>query len=614
MQHLASAAPLESSAPGLGSAAQYSIRHRRARVAGRLSSPGSTRVLVRSLGLLAAGLFALAGSARASSPGGTLRQYLAARLRGDVPAAQVLWDQDDLARSEAFGTIYSGLEARFDDNLVLDAQERAALAAAAKPVVRDSVVEETWARFTVVMRGASGAATPDTLRYDLRKSTDAWLLTSPFRRVARGWTARPGRFYKVYASKLATLNKDALVGLDDGILAMLDRLGTSKEARLHFERVKIEYYLCSSDAELRAMTGSARPSQYLLAGERVVSRSLPDLNAVARAVVHLTLHEAPAHTVPLFEVGLAAALGGTTSESAEVLTQRGRALAAQGKLGLDAALDPQALRSAAPEVAQPVTAIWNATLLRGLGPERYLTLYRSMSGSHAQVEALQAPTSLRRAVETATSRRGDALLAWVRAGADSLSAPLSSGVVNLPRETITVQPVMRWRDATEKWALQVYETGPDYTVVISPYEPGLPEWARRKVDSLGVVGGNKKSNLPPAVPVARPSGDPPQIVILLRDRGVPEPEAFESALFTKQFARRRYAGDLYGLFVSPDAARLYSYRQNLLTGCCSADCAVPTKPPYYDDKAGRIVFRLRRNLIAHPLIDYTITALPYTGE
>ena len=114
--------------------------------------------------------------------------------------------------------------------------------------------------------------------------------------------------------------------------------------------------------------------------------------------------------------------------------------------------------------------------------------------------------------------------------------------------------------------------------------------------------------------MTRPSGDPPQIVILLRERGTPEPEAFESPLFAKHFARCRYAGHLYGLFVSPYAARLYDYRQCLLTGCCSSDCSAPTKPPYYDDKAGRILFRFRRDLLAHPLADYTVTAIPYTGE
>jgi len=93
-----------------------------------------------------------------------------------------------------------------------------------------------------------------------------------------------------------------------------------------------------------------------------------------------------------------------------------------------------------------------------------------------------------------------------------------------------------------------------------------------------------------------------------------EAEAYESPLFREQFARRPYAGELYGLFITPDNARMYDYRRDVLAGVAAADFDVPGGPPYYDERAGRICFRLRRDRLAKPLTEYTAMTLIYTGE
>ena len=41
---------------------------------------------------------------------------------------------------------------------------------------------------------------------------------------------------------------------------------------------------------------------------------------------------------------------------------------------------------------------------------------------------------------------------------------------------------------------------------------------------------------------------------------------------------------------------------------------MPSTPPFYDEKAGRICFRLRHDLFAHPIVDYSVVTLKYTGE
>jgi hypothetical protein len=245
--------------------------------------------------LLLGTLFHPAASVAAADPGATLREYFAARRQGDVAAAEKLWDPDDLRRTQALGTQYTGLEARFDDHMLWSAAERGSAVQAGRPAFRDSSVEADWARYGVVL--PVDAARADTVQYWLHKSAAGWQVSAPFAKQTVAWTAREGRYFRLRASKLRSVNQDALQALDNGIVAMLDRLGASEQARLRLERIKVEYYLCDTDAEMRQL-GATGGSSYRLAGERVVSRRPADLAAVSHAIVHVVLKETPPAAPP----------------------------------------------------------------------------------------------------------------------------------------------------------------------------------------------------------------------------------------------------------------------------------------------------------------------------
>lgn len=549
----------------------------------------------------------------ASSPGAALNQYLQARLRGDVAAAEALWDGTDVRRSQALGLSFAPAEAQFDDNLMLAREERSGVAARARFAVRDSIVDTRWARFRVSVEPAQPGL-PDTLQYTLRKSGDGWVLVAPYAQLTRGWTEREGRYFRLRSSKLRHVNKQALEALDAQIQNMLDRLQTPELARLRLERMKLEYYLCADDTEVRALTGSSRPGQYRPAGARIVSRAPADLNAVARAVLHLTLRETPPHAVAFLEDGLAAALGGWGSSSAGVTAQRGGALLTSDVAVFDAALDAKALRGSAADRFAAVAAFCNEVLLSKLGAPRFLELYRSLSGTAAQVA--RPAQDVRAALEKATGKTGPALVEWFRQGARDLRPPLVGGCVTFPEESARFQPMVRWRDPQEQWSLEIYESGDEYLVAVGPYTKGLPRWAQQMMDSLAAASGETPETKAqaPSGSAARPPGDPPQIVILIRERLVLEPDAYESELFQSQFSRRRYAGDLLGLFVDPDGARLFDYRRDVLAGCHARDYVLPGTGEYYDTKSGRLCFRMRRDILPQPLTEYIAVSVLYTGE
>ncbi|MFQ5600530.1 MAG: hypothetical protein ACE5G2_08250 [Candidatus Krumholzibacteriia bacterium] len=548
---------------------------------------------------------------RAATPGEVLRRYLDARMRGDVQAARALWDSRDLRRSKAMGTRYAGLEARFDDYWLLSAEECAAVAAEARPVVRDSVVEDEWARFSVVLESRTSGDPIDTLSYVVRSANGSWRVSLPYEKATVAWTRREGRFFKVRSKKLVLVNGQAIAAMDRAIVEILERLGAPPTSQLRLERVKLEYYLCENDDDIRMLVGSVDREGYLPAGERIVTRALPDMNSVARALVNLTLRRTPHRSVAVLEEGLAAALGGTRELSGEVLLQRARNSLALDASAFESPLDPDMFDH--PGVV-PMAALWCMGLLEDLGPSRFFELYRELAGTSSQVQARSA-ADIRAAIEKATGKSGDALFEAVRAKLGALDPPLRAGCTSWPFETRGMQPVLRWRDGEEMWALQAFETGDDYTMTIAPYEPGPPRWVRRFTDSLAVAHGREPAYADDEPePVSRPSGDPPEIVLLVRERLDQEPEPFESPLFASHFASRLYAQELYGLFVNPDGAWLYDYRRGILIAEFSADTSPPGHPTFYDEELGRICFRFRRDLFAKQLAAYYVTVFIYTGE
>jgi hypothetical protein len=505
------------------------------------------------------------------------------------------------------GTHYPDLEARFDDNLLWSAADRTATQTR-RPALCDSSVEAAWARYTVAVPAAAGT---DSLRYFLRKMADGWHVTSPFAKLTAGWTARDTRFFRVRATRLRDLNADALASLDAGVLSACERLGVPNVARLRLERIKIEYYLCDSDVTLRQLGVAPGSAAYRLAGERIVTRRVADLNSASRVLVHLALKDSPPAVVSVLDGGLGAALGGSGDASPGVLVQRGAALAAAPAGDPTVVFDAAALQRAKPD-ASALQAVWCDALLRELGPERFATLYRQLAGTPGQVAALDG-AAVRREIEAATGKRGAALVEWLRAKSREVTPPLAGGCTMVPQETQQTQPLLRWRDAQENWSLEGYDSGDDYIFTIGPYRGPVPPWALRLADSLAAAHGVKPDTTSRR-PRTRPPGDPPRVAILLRERLVLEPDAYESRLFQQQFTKRRYAGDLYGLFIGPDEARLYDYRRDVLVGICSPDVALPGMTTYYDEKAGRLCFRLRRSSFLKPLIDYMVVVFPYTGE
>lgn len=545
-----------------------------------------------------------------TAPGQVLRNYLHARMQGDLKAAQALWEPRDLRLSTALGIRFTDVEASYDDYWMQSAKARKTLAAQVRAAVQDSVVGDSWVRYTVVLEPQGHGAPKDTLSYVVKNEEGAWHVSLPFSELTNDWTRREGRFVRVRAKRVIDFSQHALTTVDGEIARIFEEIGAPQTAVLRLERIKLDYFLCDNENDVRALVGSLAHEGYLPAAGRVVSRSFVNMADVVPLLVQLTARQISLQNEPFFAEGLPLALGGTATASAAVVLQRARNANLDGK-NLARCFQEGTAR----DEALPLEAIWNRILLDQLGAEAFLDLVKNSGVARSRQEGNDNARVLA-AIEESVGKKGDALLRWAAEHVRDIPLTMQPGWKTWPPETYGLQSFLRWRDSEEKWGLQGFEIEDRYVITVGPHMPGPPQWMRDRVDSLALEFTGEKPAWADTIPpvVVRPVGDPPPSYLLVRAKLEEDLEPYESSLFAKQFISRDYRNDLWGFMITIDDVRLYDYTQNKIIAEYSVETAPPAALPYYDEEKGRICFSLSMSYFPRPLTAYYVFLGYYTGE
>jgi hypothetical protein len=491
---------------------------------------------------------------------------------------------------------------------MLSAKAREARAAQVRPVVRDSVVEEGWARFTVVLEPQVSAVAADTLSYLVQEKDSTWYVSLPLKKLTGTWTSREGRFIRLRVRRIVTFSKHALAAADAEIARIFEELEAPQAALVRLERIKLDYYLCDGEDDVRQLVGSLKREGYLPAAGRVVSRTLPDMQAIAPLLVQLALRQVPLHNEPVFEEGLPLALGGTNEVTRHVYLQRTRNANLDGeRLGL-------AFEAGTPrEDARPLEALWNRMLLNELGPAAFLDLYKASGEARAQHDRGDNARALS-GIEKALGKRGEVLQRWAAESLAGIAPTVLAGWETWPQDIYGLQAFLRWRGSDEVWSIEGYEIDDRYVFVVGPYVPGPPQWVRDRVDSLSLEYAGEAPEWEEPPEVERPEGDPPPIFFLVRAKLEDDLEPYESRLFRELFLTRDYRNDLWGFLVTPETVQLFDFTQNKMIAEYSVETSPAGSFTYYDEEPGRICFHLAKAHFPRPLTAYYVFLGIYTGE
>jgi hypothetical protein len=209
------------------------------------------------------------------------------------------------------------------------------------------------------------------------------------------------RDWPVDSSRYLRINAHPTVGkyLNSAVLYEVDRFIEETAASLNIEASmldtiadrKIEYFFCESDQRIEQICGHRVKGFLDLPSNDIISSFFPHNHEIVHLLVNIKLRQLPLFTQPLLREGLAVHFGGRWAKAPAALSGLGAFLLREELVSLDSLLTYSGFNSAAgPDIAYPVAGLFSSFLIDRVGVDDFLSLYRQLSGSEAEVEAMTA--------------------------------------------------------------------------------------------------------------------------------------------------------------------------------------------------------------------------------
>jgi hypothetical protein len=315
----------------------------------------------------------------------TLSEYFDLLVSGNLESALYLWTQEDIDRASRFGIEFEGIPLKVD---------------CTSPVIRDLPKMKNYLQPPV---RTFSELDPNFNRMEFSQLVDGAMvehyyyvffdgeyhwLTHPQNYFAQDWPVSESKYFRLHVDPLGTgvPNDIALATADDFIESLADSLDLSKEDMKNLRQKKIEYFYCHSDSVVMDITGHRIKGTLDLATNDIISAFFPHYHELTHLLVNIKLKRLPLYTQPLMREGIAVYFGGRWGKAAASLLDLACFLYQEQIVDLDSLLtmrDFDANSSA--DIAYPVAGLFVAYLVDEIGHDKFLDLYRSLSGNFPTV-------------------------------------------------------------------------------------------------------------------------------------------------------------------------------------------------------------------------------------
>ncbi len=352
--------------------------------------------------ILLLGAFGLVGSSWADDDTSVdmLRQYFDYLATGNVESAQLMWTESAQERSARFGIEYDGIMVRSDAASPV-IQNFDVMRNFLEPPVRqmEAMPGDTFQRLTF-----SAIVGSESIKYTYYAKRDQrWFwLSFPQDYWTRDWPVQESKYLRIHVHPRVKefLSPALLNEVDRFVAAMADTLKLPKASLAEIAARKIEWYYCDGDQTVEEITGFKTKGMLDLGSNSIISSTFPHYHELVHLLVNIRLKKIPLHTLPLLREGIAVRYGGRWGKSLSALSDLGAYLYKEKLVELDSILVDKGYEAAQDaDIIYPVAGIFSSFLLDRIGIEGYLTGYRSLSGSGAQLRALK-PDSIKKALAT----------------------------------------------------------------------------------------------------------------------------------------------------------------------------------------------------------------------
>ena len=206
---------------------------------------------------------------------------------------------------------------------------------------------------------------------------------------SRGWKQIDSPHFRFFISDTTLFHPANIEELEGFLENTAALLGMSEDDLARISREKIYYCFCSSQEEIRALTGYAARGMYIVSHDIIVSTYSAHIHELAHLLINYKLQRPHLYTHPFFLEGFAVAVGGRGGKSPDIQHQLGLSIHREGWVSLDELLGADGFYRLNASMSYPGSAAYNRFLLGNQGAENYLALYGRHGGDAASVMAMR---------------------------------------------------------------------------------------------------------------------------------------------------------------------------------------------------------------------------------
>lgn len=446
--------------------------------------------------------------------------YVEALKAGDNQSALNHWSLLDRTWADQLGIEYRDVPVKLEVGSAL-LSNLGLLRSGAASITMDTVVmNRGFARINY--RIITKDTTYTDVHYAITSATVRPSLTSSLRVFTESWDQVPGKYYDLICRDLKLLEKGNIETANRFIEETAKTLGISSGKMEILEQGKFRMVLCGSFGEMQQLTGLPAHGDFYRPLDAVISRYSPPYHEMVQFLVTYALDSLPLFTLPFIEEGTATFLGGRWGRTASVMLYLGGYIYSSGNSEWSDLLTYDKFPSweENPDFTYPVAGLFCRFLFEQVGREKYLQLYRQLSGTEAQVKAI-TERNFHDAVAAVTGKTWIALQAEFKAYvAKQTSAGILAGAPDRGK--------LVYQSGTTDFQIRIMEDSAYYNVEVTPIAENI---------RAAVLIGEGEAQ-----------------------------DAYESFLFKEYFPDSAWKRQRYALIFSANEAGTYDFHTNSITG------------------------------------------------
>ena len=306
-------------------------------------------------------------------------EFIEAVIHND-PRLPSFVQPDELRLSQRLGTTYEGVNLKFLIAYDIDPfVKRGIESNTLRYVIRIDTLEHGFDLLTF--------SVPEK-RYSCTFYFRDGLMISPVSYHTRHWHHLSTDHFMFVVEDSSSFNQYSARRLERFVASMADLLEFTGSQRSRLASEKILYILCRDQDEIERVCGFRTLGMFILAYDCVVTTYNCHYHELLHLLMNFKLGTLPLYTHPFFQEGFAVAYGGRGGKEPRVILELGHFLQRSGLLDYRELFSREEFLKQDASFSYPLSGLYNLFLVRTIGIEPYLNLYRKYSSGETRLSKM----------------------------------------------------------------------------------------------------------------------------------------------------------------------------------------------------------------------------------